>query len=207
MVKKFETPILRLVTTADGPVCFDVTKEVEQVLKKDDMLNSVIAKATGSANIPFCQCQCTCECMAPCTCQCTCECTDPCNCQCTCECTSKGDRSCGALTVENDPLVEVINPIERTGEKLALNATFMFRQEKFGGLLFDKQNFVSYYCNDTAWEIFQFIQNQKGLKLKDLKSLSDHIKRNFEATPQNIEVLIFAFLHGCMKKSTRKVRT
>jgi hypothetical protein len=115
--------------------------------------------------------------------------------------------SCGALTVENDPLVEAINPIERTGEKLALNATFMFRQEKFGGLLFDKQNFVSYYCNNTAWEIFQFIQNQKGLPLKDLKSLSDHIKRTFEATPQNIDVLIVAFLHGCMKKSTRKVRT
>ena len=54
------------------------------------------------------------------------------------------------------------------------------RKEKFGGLLFDKQNFVSYYCNNTAWEIFQFIQNQKGLQLKDLKLLSDHLRRNFE---------------------------
>ena len=36
MVKKFEAPIIRIVTTADGPVCFDITKEVEQVLKKDD---------------------------------------------------------------------------------------------------------------------------------------------------------------------------
>ena len=45
-MKKFEAPILRLVTTADGPVCFDLTKEVEQVLKKEDMLNSAIAKIT-----------------------------------------------------------------------------------------------------------------------------------------------------------------
>ena len=207
LVKKFEAPIIRIVTTADGPVCFDITKEVEQVLKKDDVLNSVIANVPGSTNVPFCQCQCTCECTAPCTCQCTCECTAPCNCQCTCECKSKGDMSCVALTVENDPLVEIINPIERTGEKIMLNASFMFRQEKFGGLLFDKQNFVSYYCNSSAWEIFQFIQSQKGLQLKDMKLLSAHLKRNFEATPQNIDVLIFAFVHGCMKKSTRKVRS
>jgi hypothetical protein len=83
----------------------------------------------------------------------------------------------------------------------------MLRTEKFGGLLFDKQNFVSYYCNSTAWEIFQFIQNQKDLQIKDLKTLSDHIRRTFEGTPQNIDVMILAFVHGCMKKSTRKVRT
>jgi len=205
LVSKFEAPILRLVTTADGPVCFDVTKEAEQVLQKDDLLNSVLGNIVG--NIPFCQCQCTCECMAPCTCQCTCECTAPCNCQCTCECKGKGDVTCAALTVENDPLVEIINPIERTGEKISLNASFMFRQEKFGGFLFDKQNFVSYYCNSTAWEIFQFIQRKKGLQLKDLKILSDHIKRTFDGTPQDLNVLIFAFVHGCMKKSSRKVRT
>jgi hypothetical protein len=206
-VRKFQSPILRLVTTADGPVCFDMTKESEQVLKKDDPLNFGVVSVVGSANVPFCQCQCTCECMAPCTCQCTCECTAPCNCQCTCECTGKGDVSCAALTVENDPIVEIINPIERTGEKIVLNQSFMFRKEKFGGLLFDKQNFVSYYCNDTAWEIFQFIERQKGLQLRDIKVLSDHIRDSFQEVPKDLNVLILAFVHGCLKKSSRKVRS
>jgi hypothetical protein len=144
--------------------------------------------------------------MVPCKCQCTCECQDPCNCQCECECESKGDVHCGALAVENDPLVEIINPIEKTGEKIALNASFMFRPESFGGILFDKENFITYHCNHTAWEIFQFIREQKGVTLKNLKSLANHLRRNFEGCPENLDLLTFAFVHGCMKKSSRKVR-
>ncbi len=204
---KFETPVLRLLTTADGPVCFDLTKESEQITKKDDLLNSAAATISKVANVPFCNCQCTCECTSPCNCQCTCECQIPCTCTCTCECESKGDIACAALTVENDPIVEIIDPIERTGEKIKLNSSFMFRQEKFGGLLFDKEHFVPYICNHTAWEIFQYIQKNNGLKLKELKALTDHLRRTFDSAPESLEIVTLAFLHGCLKKSTRKVRT
>jgi hypothetical protein len=108
--------------------------------------------------------------------------------------------------VENDPFIEIINPIERTGEKIKLNDAFMFRKESFGGLLFDKKYFTSYICNHSAWEIFQFIREHDGLKLNELKTLADHLRRSFGEVPQNLDVVTFAFVHGCMKKSSRIVR-
>lgn len=206
MRKKFETPILRLVTTADGPVCFDIKKESEQINNKEDLLNTVVRGVVG-ATVPTCLCQCTCECTSPCNCQCTCECIVPCTCQCTCECQceTKSGETCFALTVENDPLVEIINPIEKMGQRIRLSEKFMLRKESFGGLLFDKQYFVSYFCNHTAWEILNYIEKRKGIPLSNLKSISDHLKQNFESTPENIEIVTFAFIHGCMKRSTRRV--
>jgi hypothetical protein len=133
LLKKFETPILRLVTTADGPVCFDITKESVQVSQKGDLINNVVSHYVGAGSVPNCVCQCTCECTSPCNCQCTCECIVPCTCQCTCECESKNNEQCAALNVENDPLVEIINPIEKTGEKIKLNESFTLRQENLAG--------------------------------------------------------------------------
>ena len=82
----------------------------------------------------------------------------------------------------------------------------MFRKESFGGLLFDKKYFTSYICNHTAWEIFQFIRDHDGLKLNELKSLAEHLRLSFGDVPENLNIVTFAFVHGCMKKSSRIVR-
>ena len=200
LLKKFEAPVLKVVTTADGPVCFDLTKESVQLIQKGDLLNDAVGGIIGSeridqVNIPECLCTCTCTCVPVC------------DCQCTCKCTAKGDSACDALSVVNDAIVEIISPIERTGERIKLNESFMFRQEKFGGLLFDKQNFVSYFCNHTAWQIFQFIKQCNGIPLKDLACISDHLCKNFENVPKNVNMLTFSFIRGCMEKSSRQAGT
>jgi hypothetical protein len=82
----------------------------------------------------------------------------------------------------------------------------MFRKENFGGIVFDKQYFVTYYCNHSAWEIFEFIKKHDGLLLKDIKLIPEHLRRTFEKVPEELNAITYAFVHGCMKKSSRIVR-
>ena len=87
-------------------------------------------------------------------------------------------------------------------QTVAFGNQFMLRHESFGGFLFNKETFLPYLCNHSAFEILRFIENQRdGFSLADISKLVDHLRNVLEDVPDKSEIVVLAFIHGCVKRN------
>ncbi len=174
--RKFEPPMVRFAVTADGPACFDIAEEAKGVV-------GPVGRGERLKSVPKCLCQCPCECI----CECPCECPSPCYCKSPCAVPGKatgGDPGGGV-----------------PGETYAFGRQFMIRHEDFGGVLFNKDTFAWYYCNHAAFEILRFVENRGRLGMTDLGLVVSHLRETFQAVPDNVDLIVRAFIAGCAKQA------
>lgn len=183
---KFETPLVKFMVTADGPACFDISKEGNEVI--DSLARE------GTVSICDCLCECLCTCRMMCECMCECLCTCKCECPCLCPGPPIHDNPHdGDGFSERSPVRSQI---------VAFGNQFMLRRESFGGFLFNKESFSSYLCNHSAFEILRFIENKRdGFSMAKISELVDHLRNVFDEVPDNSEIVILAFIRGCTKQT------
>lgn len=181
---KFETPLVKFMVTADGPACFDISNEMSEV----------VPAVKGP-------CDCLCICMSrPIECLCECLCVCPCKCMTTCECMTTCSCKCECPAPPSWPVFD--DKVSVSAQAIAFGSKFMLRRESFGGLLFNKESFSSYLCNHSAFEILLFIESQRDkFSIAKISELLDHLRNVFDEVPNNVEIIVLAFIRGCAKQT------
>lgn len=192
IMMKFELPFIKVMVTADGPVCLEEKSGIY---------------SHGS------DCGCKCECPCPCPCQ---------NTGVEEQVSSHNPHDCSMypckIAMPNPPIVlkhpmhesvPYISPVSASNESyLMKNDMYMLREEQFGSMLFDKNTFNTYLCNHTATEILKFIEGNKCIRLNNIEKISSYIQETFEDVPNDISLVVYSFIYGCMQlRETPLVKT
>jgi hypothetical protein len=189
---KFETPLVKFMVTADGPACFDINKEGGNV---------AIEHMPVDKGICQCLCKCTTE-VCKCMCECICECLCRCKCECICECLCLDLPFGSDNKIQGASVSNANHKAPVSAPTIAFGRQFMLRRESFGGLLFNKESFSSYLCNHSAFEILRFIENQRdGFSMAKISELVHHLHTVFDEVPNNVEIIVLAFMRGCTKQT------
>ena len=132
-----------------------------------------------------------CDCMCECPCECMCEC--PCECMCTCMC------QCVCISAKDAGTELSTNQFKMFLSPLTWNNDFMLRKEQNGGLLFDKRNFKSYICNESAYLLLQVAQDSEGINLNDTAFFEQVLTEHYKEKPDGFGKLLSFFLWSCHK--------
>ena len=130
---KFINPIVETLIVTDTPLCISQTDNKAPIKSDSNQKNSFENRTFST----MCQC--------PCTCQCPC----PCQCMCVCPSTRSFPFSYNYLKV----LPELTN--------IHFSNIFKFREEQFGGLLFNGNTWQIHKVNTTGSEVIKYINQYK----------------------------------------------
>ena len=169
---KFQYPVISFMVTSDSPACFEIPQQMQdRFASTRNHRNKLHYEGNDPLNLSRSYTQCNCQCQCECTCQCKCQ----CECQCQCPCTTK-----------------------TLFHKINVPKNIMLRQEKIGGLLFDKTGLTSYLCNPSAFAIMDYIGSNDKFSEWNLHGLAIHIKNTFSEVPMEVESILLNFICGCV---------
>ena len=157
-------PEIRMMIVTDNPVCLQGSNAV-----KDQM----------PLSFDNCTCDLVCSCMCdyPCICPSDCSCPSPCSCPC---------GSVSISTPSNDCMPG--NSFD-SNVSLQLNPDFRFRQENFGGFLYDAKNMATKVMNKTAFEIIELIYDETSMS-----DIICRLSRKYHLPEENIKADLIVFL-------------